>query len=432
MRTTVAAFCVLLLMSPGGALVAQTPSDGPPAVRVRSVRDADLVRGVWVTRWEYDSPTRVATIMSRAAALGLTDVFFQVRGQADAFYRSSIEPWSAELTGRLGADPGWDPLATAVTEAHARGLRLHAWINTFPIWSGDAPPPESIPRHAFLEHPEWIMADRSGRTLRLGNRFAYVSASPGNPEVQDRIKAVVLDIVGRYPVDGVHFDYIRLPDDDYSYDAVSRGRYLSDRRYLTYMQWQTDQITGMLRRTAVEARALRADLLLSAAIINHYDRAVRIFAQDPVAWTDAGVLDYVIPMAYTPEPAEFAMMTAGYLQALAGERVVMGINLDEMPGAVGAVAFQVRWALESGTRGHVFFSLAGLERLARGMSGAGSSGHDLYASLEERVGVPFTVPVRDVPALGEEPTGPTPEQRGLRRALLALAAALSRVVLLIP
>jgi len=240
---------VLLLGLPG-ALTAQqgaaTPGGGGEGTRLISIRDSDQVRGLWVTRWEYASPEAVATIMSRAASLGLTDVFFQVRGRADAFYRSGLEPWGEELTGRLGGDPGWDPLDTALTEAHTRGLRLHAWVNTFPIWNGVRPPPETVPRHVFLDHPDWIMADRAGRTLRLGNRFGYVSASPGNLEVQNHITAVVLDIAARYPVDGIHFDYIRLPDHDYSYDAISRGRYLRESRDQSYTQWQAEEILGNL------------------------------------------------------------------------------------------------------------------------------------------------------------------------------------------
>ena len=427
-----------LMLSPPGVLAAQQgtalPEGGGDGARLISIRDSDQVRGLWVTRWEYTSPEGIASIMSRAASLGLTDIFFQVRGRADAFYRSSLEPWGEELTGRLGGDPGWDPLEVAITEAHTRGLRLHAWVNTFPIWNGFRPPPESVPRHVFLDHPDWIMADRAGRTLRLGNRFGYVSASPGNPEVQDHVTAVVLDIVGRYPVDGIHFDYIRLPDHDYSYDAVSRGRYLRESRDQSYAQWQADEITGMLRRIAADARSLRPGLLLTAAIVNHYYRAVGIFAQDPVAWTADGSLDYVIAMAYTPDPVEFAGMVAGHREMLPADRVAAGINLDEMPGAPALAALEVQRALTLQTRGHVFFSLQSFNRLVRelGADGPASSG-DLYAALEGVQGRPFVVAAHQTaaPPGDEAVSGETPP--GMERRLLqALAAIAVAVVLLIP
>ncbi len=371
------AACVLL---PGGPVSAQDRLAGEEAsrswVRWRQVRDPGVVRGVWVTRWEYEDAASVGRIMSRAARQGMTDVFFQVRGRADAFYRSSLEPWAIELTGTLGRDPGWDPLETAIEQARARGLRLHAWINTFPMWSGRIPPPPSTPEHIYNAHPEWIMTSRSGRTQRLGNRFGYVSASPGNPGVQDHIRRVVLDILARYPVDGVHFDYIRLPDQDYSYDAVSRGRFLRESTHGTYVQWQADEITGMLERIAADARRIAPDLIMTAAVVNRYERAVGIFAQDPTAWTALGLLDYVIPMAYTPSPAEFADIMDGWLEMMPPGKVAAGVSLDETEGLPGAVAAQVHESVMDGVRGHVFFSLQGLDRLGVGTG-------DLYAYLEE-------------------------------------------------
>jgi len=358
--------------------------------QLRDVRDPDVVRGVWVTRWEYSSPESVTALLSRAAARGLTDVFFQVRGRADAFYRSSLEPWGEELTGILGRDPGWDPLEVAVREAGARGLRLHAWINTFPIWNSHRPPPETSPRHVYLDHPDWIMSNRIGQTQRLGNRFGYVSASPGNLEVQAHIEAVVLDIVSRYDVDGIHFDYIRLPDQDYSYDAVSRGRFLRESHDETYMEWQANEISGMLERISRSARAIRPGLIMTAAIVNHYHRAVGIFAQDPAVWIASGAIDYVIPMAYTPSRTEFASMVEGYRDVLDRDQMAVGINLEEMPNDPYTVAAQIHETVRAGTRGHVFFSQESLDYLAR----SGAAGGDLYSYLEGVRGSRFVVAER--------------------------------------
>ncbi len=407
-----------LLLGPGPPAVRaqeRTPpgTEGAPLLRRRTVRDADHVRGLWVTRWEFHTPGEVEALAVEAADAGLTDLFFQVRGRGDAFYHSALEPWGAELTGRLGADPGWDPLAVAVAAAHAHGLRLHAWINTFPMWSGSTPPPETSPRHILLEHPEWVMTDREGHIQRPGNRFGYVSGAPGNPEVQARIEAVVLDLVTHYEVDGIHFDYIRLPDQNYSYDAVSRVRYMRESVDETYLEWQADQISGMLRRIAERARAARPGLIISAASVNHYYRAVGIFAQDPVAWTAEGVLDYVVPMAYTPVPGEFADMLHGYREALPALRVVMGINLEEMPGAPGSVADQVRQSLEE-TSGHVFFSLQAF----RGLLAQTAPGDDLYTSLERLQGTPLAVAELD--------------PVGVARLLAGVARRLTAVLLLLP
>jgi len=409
-----------------------TPADAPGS-QVVNVRDASILCGLWVTRWEYRSPEDIAALFSRAADYGLTDIYFQVRGRADAFYRSNLEPWGAELTGTLGRDPGWDPLAVALTQAHTRGLRLHAWINTFTLWSGSTPPPPSEPEHLFRTHPEWIMANRAGQTLRLGNRFGYVLAAPGNPGVQDHLQKVVLDIVSRYRVDGIHFDYIRLPDHDYSYDAVSRGRFLRESESTdTYMGWQAREVARMLDRIAAAARAEKPGLIMSAAIVNHYHRAISIFAQDPVSWVESGALDYVIPMMYTASLAEYRDMLTGYLEVLAPEHVVAGINLGEMPGDPGTLADQVYESVIAGIRGHALFSLAGVDALAGSRpvgSDVGLQG-DLYTLFENLRGETFARPAgTDMPDPGRvtEPE-PAPEG-GLSPAVIErLGAGLGRIV----
>ncbi len=372
----------------------------PANAQWREIRDAGIVRGLWVSRWEYNNPEDVSDLLSRAASWGITDVYFQVRGKGDAFYRSEIEPWGAELTGRLGQDPGWDPLEVAIREARQRGLRLHAWINTFTMWNGKTPPPATRPEHIYRKNPDWIMANRAGLTLRLGNRFGYVLAAPGNPEVQAHIEAVVLDIVERYPVDGIHYDYIRLPDHDYSYDAVSRQRYLSENDSDTYMGWQANEISGMLERISHRARAVRHGIIFSAAIVNHYHRAIGIFAQDPAAWIASGALDYVVPMMYTPSIAEFMAMLDGYRDMIPASCIVAGINLIEMPDDPGTLAAQVHESLLSGVLGHALFSLGEVDRLGRGGFGEGG----FYTWLEEQQGTrliaaePVEVEMRSVEA----------------------------------
>jgi uncharacterized lipoprotein YddW (UPF0748 family) len=373
---------------PGSGLISSAPGQERFLVQWRGIRDPGILRGVWVTRWEYHDPGDIVGLMSEAADWGMTDVYFQVRGKGDAFYHSRLEPWASELTGRLGQDPGWDPLAIAVAEAHRRGLRLHAWINTFPMWNGTAPPPPSYPEHIFRAHPEWIVVNRSGVTQRLEDRFVYVSASPGNPAVQQHIASVVLDIVSSYAVDGVHFDYIRLPDENYSYDAVSRRRYLQESESSTYLEWQKNEITGMILRISESARTIDPGLILSATVVNRYDRAREIFAQEPADWVGPGGLDYVVAMAYTPFPALFAKMIAGYRAVLPDRCLVAGINLEEMPGDPTSVAAQVYTALSTQLLGHVFLNQGNLRMLAAGSS----RNSDFYGYLEAAQGHPLAAP----------------------------------------
>src|SRR5882672_4850343 len=111
------------------------------------------VRAVWVTRWDYRTEEDVRSIIARSASLNLNRVVFQVRGQADAFYRSSLGPWGEELWGpsERNGDPGFDPLETAIDEARRRGLELHAWANLLPGWKGPTPPRSE--KHVVHLHP---------------------------------------------------------------------------------------------------------------------------------------------------------------------------------------------------------------------------------------------------------------------------------------
>jgi uncharacterized lipoprotein YddW (UPF0748 family) len=136
------------------------------------------------------------TMLDRAAALKMNAVIFQVRPSCDAMYQSSLEPWSEYLTGVQGRAPTpfYDPLAYAIAEAHKRGLELHAWFNPFRAHHFVSVSPISG-LHISRTHPELVRS--YGRYLWL---------DPGDPAVRDYSLRVVMDVVNRYDIDGVHFD----------------------------------------------------------------------------------------------------------------------------------------------------------------------------------------------------------------------------------
>ncbi|MEV6014139.1 family 10 glycosylhydrolase [Streptomyces sp. NPDC051997] len=179
------------------------------------------MRGLWLataSNRDWPSRTGLSAARQRAELLGLLDtavrlrlntVFFQVRPAADALWPSPYEPWSRCLTGVQGKDPGWDPLGTAVREAHARGLELHAWFNPYRV-SGQPDPARLAPSHPARLHPDW--------TVRHGGKLYY---NPGLPPVRTFVRAAMLDAVRRYRLDGVHWD-------DYFYPYPVRGERFDD------------------------------------------------------------------------------------------------------------------------------------------------------------------------------------------------------------
>ena len=183
---------------------------------------SEPIRAIWVTRWDYKTPGDIARVMDNCKVAGFNTVLFQVRGNGTAFYRSRIEPWADELGGR---DPGFDPLAIAIEEAHRRGLSLHAWVNVIPGWRGDTPP--TNPRQRYNAHADWFWRDAAGRRQPLG---WYVSLNPCYPKVRRYLTAVMQEIVANYPVDGLHLDYIRFPNEwNDSYPRGGAGTRLSAR-----------------------------------------------------------------------------------------------------------------------------------------------------------------------------------------------------------
>ena len=165
-------------------------------------------RGVWVASVRNrDWPSKpglapslakaeLIALLDRAAALGLNAVMLQVRPAGDALYASKIEPLSEYLTGRQGLAPAplWDPLEFAVTEAHARGLELHAWFNPYRAKEPSAKGPLAS-THIGRRRPELVK--RYGTQLWM---------DPGEPAVRAQTLRVVLDVVKRYDIDGVHLD----------------------------------------------------------------------------------------------------------------------------------------------------------------------------------------------------------------------------------
>lgn len=256
-------------------------------------------RALWVTRFEYASEADVRTILANSAALGFTDVLFQIRGQADAYYRSSLEPWAERLGGR---DPGFDPLEVACREARRLGIALHAWVNVLPVWRGRVPPQD--PRHLFYRRPEWIVVGRDGRRQSLNDH--YVALNPCLPEVRRHVAAVAREIVARYPVDGLHLDYIRFIEGDWSYDGRTLGLFggRPEARPAAWEEFRRGAVTETVREIVRAVREARPETALSAAVFPTAEARRRVF-QDAEGWVRGGLVDYVFPMIYEDNDVAF-------------------------------------------------------------------------------------------------------------------------------
>lgn len=139
---------------------------------------------------------------------GINAILFQVRPEADAWYKSSLEPWSRYITGTQGKDPDWDPLEFLIAECHKRNMELHAWLNPYRARATNSKP--FAQGHIYYKHPEWF--------IPYGDLTWF---DPGNPECRSFIKDVVRDLVRHYDIDAVHMD-------DYFYPYPIAGKEFGD------------------------------------------------------------------------------------------------------------------------------------------------------------------------------------------------------------
>jgi uncharacterized lipoprotein YddW (UPF0748 family) len=329
-------------------------------------------RALWLSRFDWTNAGEITSIIGQAAQAGFNIIYFQVRGTADAFYVSAHEPWAQRL-GRLGQNPGWDPLRVAVDAAQANGLEIHAWINAFPGWQGQTPPSESTPRHAFLTNPEWAMVAANGTTMPYSSDYRWLS--PGHPGVRERLAAVAADIVRSYTVSGVHLDYIRYPSPEYSYDSASLAGF-DDARVaepgLNFAEFRRRQVTEAVRLVGDSVRAIRPAARLSAAVwgiylrppswpttgcalsTGHGDRL-----QDARAWVNQGIIDAVVPMVYWSVKErgaclDFRDLANDHATAITGRHVYIGITAQTFD--LQELTRQVEAAREAGAEGVSFFS----------------------------------------------------------------------------
>lgn len=251
----------------------------------------------------------LCAILDTLKAGHMNATMLQVRPTADAFYRSSYEPWSHNLTGTRGKDPGYDPLQYAVEEAHKRGIEMHAWVNPF-RYEVNAGSYGNVDIRA--EHPEWIIAYSNGS-------YNGTILDPGLPEVRQYVTNVIMEMVNNYDIDGMIWD-------DYFYpyggttteDAVSKALYkpegMSDGDWRRQNVNQTIQMIydsiqavkpwvrfGMAPFgiwTTQRSVATSYGITLPQGITGLDDYSVQFC--DPVAWVRGGYVDYIAPQIYWP------------------------------------------------------------------------------------------------------------------------------------
>ena len=172
---------------------------------------ASEFRGLYVDAFHpgFKSHEEVTQMVAAAKAANFNALIVQVRKRGDAYYNSHIEPKASDISA------GYDPLADIITQAHAQGLEIHAWLAVYEVSHTKY---SNLPEvHIARAHPEWLMCNRKGKTS-VGDGKIYVD--PGVPAVREHFVSIVTDLLARYQIDGIHLDNIRYPYLNQGYNAI--------------------------------------------------------------------------------------------------------------------------------------------------------------------------------------------------------------------
>ncbi len=352
------------------------------------------MRGMWVVRDSLASPQSVHKVIVTASKYHINALFVQVRGRGDAWYNSPYEPRAERLAGQ---PLNFDPLEQMIREAHAAGIQVHAWLNTFLTWSGPKAP--QSPQHLWNAHRDWFARDRQGRCSPIGtNSCEGAFLQPSSPAVQEHLHRVFTDVAARYDVDGIQFDYCRYASTDYDFSPATLNRFRDDMSSqcspdeasrldahlksdkLAYVHafgkqwadWRRSQVTALVAKVSQTAKAAKPYLEVSAAVFPDANEAFAVRGQDWRGWLKAGYLDAVALMAYDKNTDRVLRQTREAVAAAGDRHVYTGVGAWRLDAS--DVAHKISEIRKTGAAGVNLFSYDGvhtranyLDTLARGV-----------------------------------------------------------------
>ncbi|MBF8187584.1 family 10 glycosylhydrolase [Nonomuraea sp. K274] len=339
LRTVLAALTAALL-----SIVAPTSSAAAAACAIDPATPKRQLRAMWISSVaNIDWPSRTGLSVSAqqaefrawldfAVQKRMNAVVVQVRPTADAFWPSSYEPWSQWLTGTQGRNPGYDPLAFMVSEAHARNLEFHAWFNPYRVANHDDVS-RLVSTHPARQHPDWRFA--------YGGKLYY---NPGIPEVRAFIEDAIMDAVSRYDVDGVHLD-------DYFYPYPVSGQSIPDSATFTryggsfgnIADWRRDNVNRLVRELDQRIHAAKPHATFGISPFGIWrnsgtdplgSRTSGLQSYDSIyadtrQWVKQGWVDYISPQIYWHigfSTAAYEVLTAWWSDVVRGTGVQLVVG----------------------------------------------------------------------------------------------------------
>lgn len=329
------------------------------------------MRAVWVTTlngldWPRTRATNAATrsqqqrelclLLDQLKAININTILLQTRVRGSVIYPSAIEPWDVALTGTYGKDPGYDPLQFAIEEAHRRGMELHAWVVTIPCFKVAAAKQMGA-RSVLKTHPE--LCRKHADTYYL---------DPGLPGTADYLQRICHEIVSRYDVDGIHFDYIRYPEGASTFnDAATFKKYAAKGQ--SKAAWRRENVTRIVRRIYEDVHRQKPWVRVSSSPVGKFADVTRYSSrgwnardavhQDAQGWLREGIHDMLFPMMYF-DGNHFYPFAADWQEQSSGRYVAPGLGIyflhpQEKNWSLSVITRQLHYLRNQGLAGQAYF-----------------------------------------------------------------------------
>lgn len=330
------------------------------------------VRAVWLTtNWELDMPSsrlseanqkkEIISTLDDLSRMNINTILFQVRIRGDVFYKSSIEPFSPHYKWSKNSDI----LDFMIEECHKRGIECHAWFVVYPLGS-----------KKHVQKQRESIANRRPNLCKLHKGEWYLD--PGNPETRKYLLSLVDEVVSKYDIDGIHFDYIRYPDD--SSNFPDKDTFQKYGKGLKLEDWRRNNITQFVESAYNLTKNKKPWVLVSSSPIGKYKNinlnknewtGYDNVYQDAGLWMKKGIHDAIFPMLYHKEK-EFDNYLYQWTENRNGRILVPGIGIYRLDSKEGnwttsEIDRQIKVSRDLDTQGQIFYRLRNLTDNLRGV-----------------------------------------------------------------
>ena len=289
------AFTAGCAAAPASSSVSSSSEPASQPAATPQAEPAEEIRAMWISYKEWETmdfsseaafTEQAAQLMANSAELGMNRVLVQVRPFADAIYPSELFPWSDLCTGTQGQDPGYDPLAILVEQAHSAGLAIEAWVNPYRVrLNASYPAGELSANNPAVLHPDWAKEVNGGIYL-----------NPANPDVQAYIADGVQEILDNYAVDGIHFDDYFYPTTEESFDEAE---YAASGTDLSLADWRRENVNSLVSLVYRTVKESSPTAVFGISPQGNPDNNYNGQYSDVGLWMSTpGYLDYVMPQIY--------------------------------------------------------------------------------------------------------------------------------------